>query len=295
VSNIIKYETDHGEVQLSADIVRAYLVSGQGNVSSQEVAMFVKLCQFQRLNPFLREAYLIKYSENQPASIVTGKEVFTKRAQKNPRFDGFEAGITVLKNGELLRREGALLLHGEVVLAGWAKVYLKEARVPIFAEASFAEYAGRKGNGDLNKTWSGKPSTMIRKVALVQALREAFPEDLQGLYDASEMGTEQSDLPTQPVHIEPTQPEPVADCEPETGGAFIFNFGKHSGETLASLDSTEDGRGYIVWLSKQDGDKPATCAAIAYLKAQEELVEPEPDDYSDALPVDLANAPEIAF
>ena len=32
------------------------------------------------------------------------------------------------------------------------------------------------------------PCVMIRKCAMVTALREAFPEDLQGLYDASEMG-----------------------------------------------------------------------------------------------------------
>ena len=32
------------------------------------------------------------------------------------------------------------------------------------------------------------PATMIRKVALVQALREAFPDRYQGLYDASEVG-----------------------------------------------------------------------------------------------------------
>ena len=31
---------------------------------------------------------------------------------------------------------------------------------------------------------------MIRKVALVQGLRESFPDDFQGLYDASEMGAE---------------------------------------------------------------------------------------------------------
>ena len=34
------------------------------------------------------------------------------------------------------------------------------------------------------------PATMIRKVALVQALREAFPSELSGMYDQSEMGVD---------------------------------------------------------------------------------------------------------
>ena len=42
---------------------------------------------------------------------------------------------------------------------------------------------------------------MIRKVALVQALREAFPEDYQGLYDSSEMGVNEEVLPSRPVGL----------------------------------------------------------------------------------------------
>lgn len=221
MSSIVKYETDHGEVQLSQDIVRRYLVSGNGSVTHEEVVMFIKLCQFQKLNPFLREAYLIKFGNN-PATMVTGKEVFTKRAFRHPKFDGFEAGITVEKEGKLERREGALLLDGESVIAGWARVYLKDTRVPLFAEASFAEYAGRKKDGTLNRTWTEKPATMIRKVAVVQALREAFPEDLGGLYDAAEMGAETDALPTE--HIEaPTTTQQQA-----------------SGRTEALTDSGDD-------------------------------------------------------
>lgn len=198
---IVRYETDHGEVALSAAVVRDYLVNGQGRLTDREVMTFLELCKYQRLNPFLREAYIIKYGDN-PATIVTGKEVFTKRAAKHPRFDGFEAGITVQTGaGSLERREGALLLPGESIVAGWARVYLKGTRAAVFAEASFAEYAGRKRDGTLNGTWAGKPATMIRKVALVQALREAFPEDFQGLYDSAEMQLDADALPDKPVEM----------------------------------------------------------------------------------------------
>lgn len=213
---LVKYETDTGEVQLSGDIVRKYLVSGQGQLTTQEVASFIKLCQYRHLNPFLREAYIIKYGSGQydSATIVVGKEVFTKRAAKNPRFDGFEAGITIANaNGELIRREGSLALSGEQVIGGWARVYLKDTKVPVFAEASFDEYAGRKKDGTLNKTWAGKPATMIRKVALVQALREAFPDDLGGMYDAAEMQTDTDALPKDEVRVTATVIEPESQPE----------------------------------------------------------------------------------
>ena len=56
---------------------------------------------------------------------------------------------------------------------------------------SFDEYVGRKKDGSLNSQWSKKPATMIRKVALVQALRETFPSAFGGMYAAEEQGTEE--------------------------------------------------------------------------------------------------------
>lgn len=205
-TDIIKYETDTGEVALSSEIVRQYLVPKDSNVTSQEVAMFLELCKYQHLNPFIREVYLIKYG-NSPATMVTGKEVFTKRAAKNPRFDGFEAGIIVrLENGAIDHREGAMLYDKEKLLGGWARVYLKATRVPVYAEASWKEYGKNIGS------WKSIPETMIRKVALVQALREAFPDEFQGLYDMSEMGTDDDAIPSAHVEVadtSPSQREPI--------------------------------------------------------------------------------------
>ena len=75
-TSIVKYETDHGEVQLSPEIIKRYLVAGDPTkVTAQEVELFLQLCKFQKLNPFLRDVYLIKYG-NAPATMVTGKDTF---------------------------------------------------------------------------------------------------------------------------------------------------------------------------------------------------------------------------
>ena len=59
-NDLVKYEAGGQEVTLSKDIVRKYLVNGAGNVTDQEVTMFLGLCKHRRLNPFTREVYLIK-------------------------------------------------------------------------------------------------------------------------------------------------------------------------------------------------------------------------------------------
>jgi phage recombination protein Bet len=193
-SKMVEYEVNGEKVKLSPNIIKQYLVSGGGAVSDQEVVMFLNLCRFQHLNPFLREAYLIKYGGNQPATMVTGKEVFTKRARRNKDYAGQQAGVVVLKkDGKLENRVGALVLHSEELVGGWAKVFIKGYEVPTEISVSLDEYIGRKKDGEVNGQWSKKPATMIRKVALVQALREAFPEDFAGLYSAEEVGTEQPD------------------------------------------------------------------------------------------------------
>lgn len=176
-----EYESNGNKVKLSPATVRNYLVSGGGAVTDQEVMMFLTLCKYQKLNPFLREAYLIKFG-NSPATIVTGKEVFTKRAKNNPLYAGKTAGIIVQNEaGNVIEREGTFKLPEEKIVGGWAKVYIKGYENPEYVSVSFDEYVGKKKDGTINDVWAKKPATMIRKVAVVQALREAFPDDFSGL------------------------------------------------------------------------------------------------------------------
>ena len=93
--SLAEFKTETGQV-LTAETVKNYLVSGNGAVTDQETLMFIELCKAQKLNPFIREAYLIKFG-NSPANIVVGKDVFVKRAYRNPNFEGMKAGIVILK------------------------------------------------------------------------------------------------------------------------------------------------------------------------------------------------------
>ena len=190
----LEYTMADGQV-LTADTVRNYLVSGNGNVTDQEVVMFIELCKAQHLNPFIREAYLIKFG-NSPANIVVGKDVFVRRAYRNPDYEGMRAGIVVVdKTGDVMEREGSLKAPGETLIGGWCEVYIKNKKHPIKSIVSLEEYSKAQS------TWKSMPMVMIRKVAMVTALREAFPEDLQGMYDASEMQNVPDNLPEKEIKV----------------------------------------------------------------------------------------------
>lgn len=206
MADIVKYEANGQQVELSVATVKQYLVSGGGNVSNQEVMMFMKLCQGQKLNPFTREAYLVKYG-NQSASIVVGKDAFTRRAEVNPNYKGVKSGVIVVNlNKQIENREGTFYLKGrEELVGGWARVSFKDNKDEVFNTVSLDEYMGRKKDGSIQSMWATKPATMIRKVALVQALRDAFPNSLSQMYVAEEVQVDESELPVHEVDVKEEQ------------------------------------------------------------------------------------------
>lgn len=171
----VKFEVNGNEVKLSGNTIAKYLVRGNGSVSEQEVVMFLNLCQFQKLNPFLNEAYLVKFG-SQPASIITSKEAFMKRAEAHPKYKGLKAGIIVERNNEIVEVEGAVKLKNDELIGGWCEVYRDDRANPIKVRISLEEFSKSQA------TWKSMPLTMIRKSAIVNALREAFPESLGAMY-----------------------------------------------------------------------------------------------------------------
>ena len=153
-----------------------------------ECKIFLETCKQYHLNPFTKEAYLIHYdnkNDDTASTIVLGKNCYMQMAERHPAYDGFDAGVIVLTaDGQLLNREGSIVYDGdggETLLGGWAKVYRKDRTRASYEEVKLSEY-------DTGKSlWNGKKATMIRKVALVHALREAFPSTFGALYDESEV------------------------------------------------------------------------------------------------------------
>ena len=203
----VQYEVEGEKINLTPSVVQNYIVGGDANITQQEFFLFALLCKARKLNPFLREAYLIKYSEKQPAQIVVSKDVFVKRAVKHPMYDGKESGVIVEdKDGNVKERAGCFVLPNETLVGGWCKVYRKDWKHPEYMSVSLEEAVQRKSNGELNSNWANKPATMIEKVAKARALREAFIEEFSGLYDEEEM-------PAVSDQATPTTTDPLEEPE----------------------------------------------------------------------------------
>ena len=207
---MVKYEVDGQEIKLTPSIVQEYIVGTDAKITMQEFKLFTELCKVRKLNPFLREAYLIKYKAGQPASLVVGKDAILKRAVLNPNYNGIKSGIIVQKeDGTIEERKGLFYIpEKERIVGGWAEVYRKDWEYPTYCSVSFEEVAQRKSDGSLNANWATKKATMIEKVAKVRALRETFVEDLAGMYEAEEM-----DNP--PVRDVTEETEVIEQIEPQ--------------------------------------------------------------------------------
>lgn len=179
----LTYNVNGQDVALSYRIVRQFLTRGEGGVTDAEIVQFISLCKFNQLNPFLGEAYLVKYG-NSPASMITSKEALMKRAESSEQYDGFQAGVIVMRNNEPVEVEGSFILPTDQLLGGWCKVFRKDRKVPVVSRVSFQEFSKNQS------TWKTMPATMIRKVAEAQAFREAFPVNLGGMYIAEEQATD---------------------------------------------------------------------------------------------------------
>lgn len=177
-------------LKVTAETIKKYICA---SATDQEIELFKNQCQMFQLSPFKREIYLIKYG-SYPADIVVGYEVYLKRAERSKQWDGMESGI----KGSLKKRD----------LIGWVKVYRKDWKRTLYHEVDFEEYAKRKKDGNLTKFWAKMPKTMIKKVAVSQGYRLAFPDEMgdlpyiveeiehireQELPDASERYTEENE------------------------------------------------------------------------------------------------------
>lgn len=185
----VEYQSISGiQVKLDADTVIKYCARGNGNITPQEVALFLRTCQAKRLDPLENgEVYLIKYDNTKPAQIVVGKHAYLRRADRNPDYRGKKSGIVIVRDGKVIQKEGCCLYNilNETLIGGWCRVFRRRAGADVdeefYREVALEEYSSGQAN------WKVKPATMIEKVAVSQCLRDAFPNDYEGLYSEDEM------------------------------------------------------------------------------------------------------------
>ncbi len=208
----VSYEVLGTRVELDLPFVKKYLVRGRSELTSdQELVFFMNTCKMQGLNPLVNgEVYLIKYSKDDPAQMVVGKDAYLRRAFDHPDYLYKQDGIVVQRGQEIIQKEGCCLYPGETLVGGWCRVYFvrNDKERTAFKEVAFSEY--NKGMAN----WKTKPATMINKVAVSQCIREAFPKDYEGVYSEEEMVASGA-VPANYVDVDENgQPKETVDDDP---------------------------------------------------------------------------------
>lgn len=153
---------------LTESTVQHYLCP---DATREEAYLFIKLCQALEVNPFTREAYLIKYKGQRPRTeFIVGIKAYLRWANDYVEYAGYKSGVIIKAQGQPLEyREGAIVLDGEVLVGGWCEVYRHDWKVAPRRSVMLKEYDKHQS------VWLDKPATMIEKVAIVQGHSRAFP------------------------------------------------------------------------------------------------------------------------
>ena len=166
----------------------------------KEKATFVNMAQLFGLNPFKREIYCTVYGtgDYRTCAIVTGYEVYLKRAERTGKMDGWECAIT----GE-----------GDDI-AATVTIYRKDWGHPFKHTVYYRECVQiNKKTGKPNSVWGKMPSFMTKKVAIAQAFRLCFPDEFGGMpYTNDEIVNDDEIKSMKSANVDATKPEsPVSD------------------------------------------------------------------------------------
>ena len=164
------------QAALSKEKLTDYLnIAGVATKLSEKERMnFIEIAQAYCLNPFKREIYCVSYGygDSKTTSIITGYEVYIKRAERTGKLDGWDLTI-----------EGKLPDLKAIVT-----IYRNDWSRPFKHEVYFEEVVQRKKDGSINAMWAKMPKFMLRKVAIAQGFRLCFPDELGGMpYTADEI------------------------------------------------------------------------------------------------------------
>lgn len=188
---VVSYDTDSGKVSMDIKTVKDILAVGT-NVTDSEVIQFMQLCKYRRLNPFTKQAYLVKFKDK--ADIIVGIDVFTQRLTDNPACDGWECGVIVLnEKKEIVRRPGTFYLDNEQLVGAYCDIRKKGWKDPFPWTIRLKDfYRTYKKDGRVYPMgqWGTMPGIMLTKCAIVSAVRKVFGEEFGGMYSAEEMGVE---------------------------------------------------------------------------------------------------------
>lgn len=160
------------------------------DLSAGEKNSYLQIAKAFNLNPFKREIHVSKY--NGQMSIITGYEVYIKRAERTGQLDGW----SVTTSGSIETKDLKAILT----------IHRKDRTHPFVWEAEYNEFVQKTKEGHVTKFWQ-KANMMIKKVAISQGFRLCFSDELGGMpYTADEIP---ETIDTNPEYVAPDGSKPI--------------------------------------------------------------------------------------
>lgn len=195
---------------ISTDVVtkekiQEYLVAfNMTSLTKEEQMQFIEIASAYQLNPFKREIYCVPYMKNvkneqtdkwekvRTLSIITGYEVYLKRAERTGKLDGWKCEIRGSGND----------------MIAIATINRKDWKNPFIHEVYFTEAGQFDDKGQPRSMWKKMPKFMLKKVCMAQAFRLCFPDEFGGMpYTADELPENMTIIPedNKPESLNPDQ------------------------------------------------------------------------------------------
>lgn len=196
----MKNEITVQENELNDKILINYLDAfGIGSkLSENEKTQFITIAKTFGLNPFKREIHVSKYGDT--LSIITGYEVYIKRAERSGQLNGWNATTT-----------GSVATND---LKAIVTIHRRDREHPFVWEVFYEECVqvtdewenGKKTGKKRPTSFWAKANFMTKKVAISQAFRLCFSDEIGGMpYTSDEMPQQEiaQDIP----HVEVIESE----------------------------------------------------------------------------------------
>jgi len=262
MSNIVTKDFTKDQLQLIKDTVAK-------GASDNELKLFLYRCESLGLDPLKPgQIYFIKYGST-PGTIVVGIDGFRAKASATGLHAGTKRGLMLDDSGKCI--------------GAWCEVYRSDWKECAREESLMEEYNTGKA------MWAKMPTTMIKKVAECAALRMAFPDQLSGVYESSEM--DQAEPIKEAAKQLPTEQdvthEPVIEVAADENdlGSMVASFGKYKGQAIKTIDLYELD-GYIKFIESQAvvKGKQITGQVLDFITAANSYLDSKDTNKSDSIP-----------
>ena len=201
MGNEIVVQNENQMIDFKAKAIE-WLQSMGTSLPKAQATQFLELCQAYKLNPFKREIYAVGY--NGKFNIITGYEVYLKRAERTGRLDGWQC----VANNEGTKAK--------------ITIWRKDWSHPFEHEVFMSEV---RQNSPI---WQKMPIFMMKKVCTEQGMRLCFPDELGGMpYGEEEVSydrviqSDERNITPEVTGVEPNISEPIENVDEVVEGEIV--------------------------------------------------------------------------